>query len=77
MADLHPVVLEHPGELLDGELAPLLGVEHPQDRPRQYFVQGVDVEVCLQSLPLATIGGVLESRQATTYRLYQSMMATR
>ncbi len=68
LADLHPLVLKLPGEPLAGELAPLVGVEH-SGFPRPRASDRASAQKPASS--------VLDSRRATAYRLYQSMMATR
>ena len=66
-ADTNAGVLESDGEGAAGELAARVGVEDPR-RPEapKGFVQGINAEV-----------RVLESRQDSTSRLSQSMIATR
>ena len=67
-ADLHPVFLQRLDELPAGELATLVRVKH----------LGPALSQCLlQASTQKSASKVLDNRQATTYRLCQSMMATR
>ena len=67
-ANSDPLLLQESGEGLTGALAPLTGVEDLRfPLPSAFFSASAQ----------KSASKVLESRQATTHRLYQSMMATR
>ena len=55
----------------------LVGVEHLGPALTQRLLQRVNAEVRLQSLAPDPDRGVLDNLQATTYRLCQSMTATK
>jgi len=75
-----PVALQEPAEGLAGEQAApsessgqaLVGVEDLQLSLAQCLLQGLDTKAGIQG-----VGPRLHRGQATTYRLYHSMMATR
>ena len=66
----HPDALfqEKAGEGLTGELCPLVGVE---------YLRPSLTRACSKAATQKSVSRVLESFQASTYRLCQSMMATR
>ena len=49
-ADLHTAVLKDLGELLTGELAPMVSIEHLRPPPIHRLGQGLDAEACLKSV---------------------------
>ncbi len=67
-ADLHPVFRQRLGEFQTGQLAALVSVEDLRLDLPDGLLQGIDAEAGSR---------VLDNRQVTTYRRYQSMMATK
>jgi hypothetical protein len=68
-ADLDPLILQHLGEFITGELRPLIGIEDVGlAEPGEGLAQRLDADPAVS---------VFDSRQDRTRRVAQSMIATR